>query len=256
MRKPPRILGLDDYGLTLTRLGNLGTRLVHFSLQLKGSRLTALLQFPPRRRDAELRLKLKQQFKTLARRFPEAGLTSRNDRKGSWTLDGQLPSNRIHAFASRPEVAALTITAIAGRSPRRSRPRLAWRCVWGVVAIQVEGRRAGLIDLEDRFLLLRAYDAEDATDRLRREWERYAAPYLNPHGYLVRWQLVSVKDVYTLADDQISEQGTEVFSRIRSAKMKPEYRWFGISKTGKALQPTRRAAKSTAAKRRSRAARG
>jgi len=36
-------------------------------------------------------------------------------------------------------------------------------------------------------------------------------------------------DVYGLGDDQISEQVTEVFSRIRSAKMKPGYRWLGIS---------------------------
>jgi len=256
MRKAPTVLGLDDYGLTLTRLGHLGARSVFFSLQLKGRRLPALLRFPPRRRDAELRVTLKQQFKSLARRFPEAGLSSRDEQKGSWTLDGQLPANRIHALALRPEVTALAITAIDGRSVKRSQPKLAWHCVWGVVAIQVEGRRAGRIDLEDRFLLVKAYDSEDATNRLRREWERYATPYLNPYGYLVRWQLVVVKDVYALGDDEISDHGTEVFSRIRSVKMKPEDRWFGISATSKASRSTRRAAKSTVSKRRSRAVRG
>jgi hypothetical protein len=140
----------------------------------------------------------------------------------------------------------LTITSIEGRSARRSQPKLAWHCVWGVVAIQVEGQRGGRIDLEDRFLLVKAYDAEDATNRLGREWERYATPYLNPYGYLVRWQLVSIEDVYALNDDQLSDHGTEVFSRIRSAKMKPEYRWIGISATGKAFKQTSRATKSTA----------
>jgi hypothetical protein len=163
MRKQPTVRGLNDYGLTLTRLGRLGARSVHFSLQLKGRRLSAILRFKPRRRDLELRVTLKQQFKSLARLFPEASLASRDQQKGSWTLDGQLPASRIHALASRPEVAALTITAIEGRSAKRIQPKLAWHCVWGIVAIQVEGQRGGRIDLEDRFLLVKAYDAEDAT---------------------------------------------------------------------------------------------
>jgi hypothetical protein len=245
MRKPSTVLGLDAYGLTLTGLRRLGSRSVHFSLQLKGRRLSSVVRFPPKRRDAEIRTTLTRQFKTLTKQFPEASLASRNEQKGSWTLDGQLPANRIHSLASRPEVTTLTIKSIEGRSAKHHPRTLGWRCVWGVVAIQVEGHRGSRIDIEDRFLLVKAYDAEDAINRLRREWERYAAPYLNPYGYLVRWQLVSIKDVYALADDDISENGTEVFSRIRSVKMKPEYRWLGIPANRKA-KATSRATKASA----------
>ena len=50
-------------------------------------------------------------------------------------------------------------------------------------------------------------------------------PYMTPAGYLVRWQLISVRDVYTLPDEAIDPRGTEVYSKLRRARMQPEYRW-------------------------------
>ena len=86
------------------------------------------------------------------------------------------------------------------KKPRRQGPR--WFCVWGVVAVQIEERVKGLITLEDRLVLVRAQDEDDAERKLEREWSMYAKPYLNPDGYLVRWQLVNVRDVYELSKAQ------------------------------------------------------
>jgi len=124
----------------------------------------------------KLRAALKQQFKQLAQHFPEALLKSRDERRGSWTLDGTLPARKMWAFASRPEVQGLTIHSIDGRRRIARRPTLGWFCVWGVVAIQIEGRTQGKVDVEDRFVLVKAYDAKDARRRLRQEWSNYARP--------------------------------------------------------------------------------
>lgn len=210
----------------MTELVRLGTCPVKFHLQLKGIALSRIVRFAPRQRDALLRATLKRQFASLDRRFPDAALRSRDAKKGSWTLDGSLPANRISALASRREVASVSVDEVQGRSKRRQRPQLGWWCVWGVVAVQVEGQRSGSVSIEDRFVLVRAYDEEDARRRLQPEWARYANPYLNPSGYLVRWQLLSVKDVYALYDDKLSPAGTEVYSRLRTVRMKPEYRWL------------------------------
>ena len=59
-----------------------------------------------------------------------------------------------------------------------------WFCVWGIVAIQVEGQRSGMMTVEDRFVLVKACDARDAARRLGPAWKSYAAPYLNPDGDL------------------------------------------------------------------------
>lgn len=38
----------------------------------------------------------------------------------------------------------------------------------------------------------------------------YAEPYLTPDGYLVRWQLISIRDVRAPFDEAIVPRGTEV----------------------------------------------
>lgn len=217
------IRGLEDYRLTVGGLGRLGRRTVTFSVQLKGLSLARLLPLSPREREARLRAVLKRQLAKLARRFPQAALRSRNPKKGSWTLDGDLPANQIRRLAVEPDVADVWISAISGSQRYRRRAKKAWFCVWGVVAIQVEGQRSPRMQVEDRLMLVSAYDPQDAIKCLVPAWERYAEPYLNPNGYLVRWQLVEIKDVYALCDERISPQGTEVYSRVRTVKGKPEY---------------------------------
>lgn len=240
------VLGLTDFGLTQAGLTKLGARSVRFSVQLKGLSLARLVRKPPRQRDATLRAALKRQYAQLLRAFPESALTSRDERKGSWSLDGKLPANRIADLASRPEVAWVWVKGIAGRAKRRQRPKLAWFCVWGVVVIQIEGRKSGTVDLEDRLVLVKAYDADDAVKRLRPEWAAYGKPYMNPAGYLVRWKLISVKDVYEVMEEELPRGGTEVYSRLRSSRMKPEYQWLSDpSAPDKALQPTSRAVRAS-----------
>jgi len=127
--------------------------------------------------------------------------------------------------ASRPQVNHLMLDTVEGRRKRLRRSGLGWFSVLGVVAIQVEGQVKDSLDLEDRLMLVKANDPEDAQRRLQRMWSRYAEPYMNSAGYLVRWQLISVRDVYTLPDEAIDPRGTEVYSKLRRARMQPEYRW-------------------------------
>ena len=127
--------------------------------------------------------------------------------------------------ASRPQVNHLMLDTVEGRRKRLRRSGLGWFSVLGVVAIQVEGQVKDSLDLEDRLMLVKANDPEDAQRRLQRMWSRYAEPYMNSAGYLVRWQLISVRGVYTLPDEAIDPRGTEVYSKLRRARMQPEYRW-------------------------------
>lgn len=203
-----------------------------------GVPLAKLIALSASQRDAKLRLTLKRQLATLTLRFPEASLKSRDPKKGSWTLDGTLPANRIRRLATRPEVSELWVNAIEGRS-RYSRPaKEGWFCVWGIVAVQVEGQRSGTITIEDRLVLVKASGVEAAVERLRPNWKEYAEPYLNPAGALVRWQLVEIKDVFELHEDRLAAAGTEVYSRLRTAKLTPHYQWRRSSAPARRLQRT------------------
>ena len=129
------------------------------------------------------------------------------------------------ALAAAPSVARIFITSVEGRVPSQEKPTPHWHCVWGIVAIQVEGQTSGMITLEDRLVAVRAFDPEDAKRSLAPMWRRYAEPYVNPEGQLVRWQLLSIQDVYETYDQAIDPQGTEIFSRLRRVRMKSDYRW-------------------------------
>jgi hypothetical protein len=225
MQRDQRIYGLESYGLTRPALHRLKSTPVSFSVQLKGRPLFGLLKFAPHQRDSELRNTLASQLQRLIQRFPDATLKSRDERRASWTADGVLPAQRISALAASPELQYVSIHAINGR---RKRPlsRETWFCVWGLVVIQIEGRDRGMVDVEDRLVLVKARDRDHARKKLRRDWHDYGEPYLNPYGYLVRWRLVSVVDVYDTNLDSIDPDGAEVYSRIRAMRMKPEYRWL------------------------------
>jgi hypothetical protein len=220
-----KVSGLNDYRLTVASLNGLGARAVTFWLQLKGVSLSVLMPLSPREREARLRPTLKRQLARLTRDFPEANLKSRNHTKGSWTLDGALPANQVRKLARQPEVAKLWVSAIEGRSRPRRRAKKRWFCVWALVAIQIERQRSGTMEVEDRLVLVKALSPDDAVEQLRPTWDEYGEPYLNPEGYLVRWQFIEVKDVFELFDQHISPKGTEVFSRLRTVKVKPKYRW-------------------------------
>jgi hypothetical protein len=213
MRRKPRIWSLDDFQLTLADLRRLGTRSVTLSIQLAGRTVASLWSLPPKARDAELRIALQNQLAILRQRFPNIEFVSRDKKRPSWTIDAVVPARVVRRLATTPQVNHVVVNAIQGRR-KRPRPRtLTWHCVWGIVAVQIEGQAGGLVTVEDRLMLVRGWDKADAQRRLRRTWATYAEPYMNLQGRLVRWQLVEVQDVYEMYDDTIDPRGTEVFSR-------------------------------------------
>jgi hypothetical protein len=149
MPKSPRIIGLDVFGLTGATVLRLGARPVHLSIQLTGETVSKLWHLRPKQRDATLRETLAKQPHHLRRDFPAVEFVSRGKDKPSWTIDAVAPANQLPALASRWSVKTLMIDTIEGRRPRVRRPSLAWFCVCGVVAIQIEGQIKGSLDLED-----------------------------------------------------------------------------------------------------------
>ena len=85
--------------------------------------------------------------------------------------------------------------------------------------------------IEERIVLVKAFSPKDADERLRREWEAYAEPYLNSDGELVRWRMEEIIDVYELGETEIDPKGTEVYSVLTQRRMRPQYEWHPTTKT-------------------------
>ena len=225
MAKRPHIIGLDDFRLTPAALSRSGQRPVRLSIQLAGETPSTLSRLRPKQRNDVLRETLVKQLNRLRREFPSVDFVPRGKNTPSWTIDAVVPANQVVALASGRHVKHVMLDSVEGRQKRFRRSGLGWFCVWGVVAIQIEGHVKGSLDLEDRLVLVKANDASDAQHRLQRMWTGYAEPYLNPDGYLVRWQLISIRDVYALFDETIDPRGTEVYSKLRRVRMRPQFRW-------------------------------
>lgn len=158
--------------------------------------------------------------------WPEAGLKARGNGRRPWTLDGTLPAREVSKVANTPGVDHVYVTRISGLRQKRARRNPGWFCVWGRIAIQIEGKRQGLIDVEDRLVLVKAMNHQQAKAKLSRKWREYSKPYLNVDGEMVRWKLTEVQDVYELFEDEIDSKGTEVYSRLRRQRMRASDRWI------------------------------
>jgi len=137
----------------------------------------------------------------------------------------------------------IRIRSVQGKAMTRSkrRPERFDFCVHARFAIQVEGLTGGMQTYEDRMVLVKAADVDDAVCRLRPQFVRYAEPYLNRSGEMVRWAFEKILDVYETPEREIDARGTEVYR-----KMRPEFVWSGatansaLERTGMALRAPRK----------------
>jgi hypothetical protein len=77
-------------------------------------------------------------------------------------------------------------------------------------------------------MIVKAYSAGDAMSRLGKVFEKYAEPYLNSQGEMVRWQLEKFVDTYLITEGTLDHRGTEVFSTMWRRRMRPEYEWHPL----------------------------
>jgi len=224
---PREITGLDAYGLSPSALARLGSRSVQVLTHLATYDLTpAVVRQRPADRRAFLGRRVNRWLQTARERWPSGTFRITSDTALPSTLTATVHARDVKAILGLPGVASIHVSRIRGlrRRPERRDPD-SWYCVRATVAIQVEAQERGFQTIEDRFVLVKAESDRHAVRRLRREWREYAAPYMNPDDYLVRWQLERVTEVYELFEHELDPNGVEVFSRLGSRRMRREFEW-------------------------------
>lgn len=103
----------------------------------------------------------------------------------------------------------------------RGRGQAPWYAVQARFVIQVEDVTRGMQTYEDRILLVRAWDFDDAVKRLEPEFAHYEQSYFNSDWQIVRWKFERVLDVYKTDLLKIDPHGTEVFSQMKERRMRP-----------------------------------
>lgn len=227
MEKQNKITGLDSFGLSRTAFRKLGSRNVSVVVYLDSYQVTQIvIQKPIKERNSYLKSRARRWTRSLERDWPSDIFNVVSHDKIITEIESTLRAKDVFAIEGRAGIRSVHLSAVKGlkRKPE-PRPSLEYFCVRAKVAIQVEGETRGLQSWEERFVVIKAMDFEDAENRLQREWQEYAAPYMNPEGALVRWKLEEIVDVYSTGETSIDPEGTEIFSSLHNRRMKPEYEW-------------------------------
>jgi hypothetical protein len=230
------VTGLENFMLSPDSFRRLTNRKVQGFVNLRTYAVTpAVRRLTPARRLPYMAARADRWIQGLYRVHPQLSFELKNSTSGTnvrtWS---QLPSTlkvpgtarQICALSHSPGVSSVYITSIAGRRPRPlpSAP-LTWYCVRALVVVRVERATSGNQTTEDRFVLVRASSFEDAKNRIKHQWRKYATPYLNSDGQLVSWSLDKVIDVYDTGETEIDPIGTEVYSKLGQRRMRPQYVW-------------------------------
>src|ERR1700686_1436360 len=104
MRRSVKILGLDDYRLTVAQLGRLGNRPVHLSIQQRGPVMSQLVRLKPKQREKRMSETLQKGLARLRGRWPAAGLSAGGNGRLPWTVDAVVPARQVEGMSKTPDV--------------------------------------------------------------------------------------------------------------------------------------------------------
>jgi hypothetical protein len=172
------IHGADRYGLHSDKdWKKLGALPVDVKVDVYRNPEPGIYRLPISRRRQYMRQRTRRLRGSLLRALGVASPSS----VGSRRLRVRIPANRIPALSRRREVNSISVLRIQGKKPRAvPRPKsIDWYAVRARFAIRIEGKaRHGW---EDRILLVKAADFNEAERRARGEFRRYRSSYLVSH---------------------------------------------------------------------------
>lgn len=232
-KKPASLFYREEFGLaSYAAIRALGKRIIRVMVHLGRGPVESIFHLAPPERCRVRAEWFRVTSERILSRVPLADVRFWRKRPRHMAFTCSLPARLITMLAMQLGVVGISLLAVEGRRPRKERERkfLKWYAVQARFAIQVEGYTRGMQSYEDRILLVKATGCDDAVRRLRREFREYEAPYLNPACEMVRWHFERVLDVQEtfLVNDELNQEGEEIFSQIRERRMRPEYEWHPL----------------------------
>lgn len=234
------IVGLDEYNLTRKELYGLGETPVQVEAYTRNSpdvypgraRFRRLLARSPKERRAAVRQwRIRHCDKLRVALSPRefTVLYYNGDPVG---VRGWLPARDVRRVFTGDEIQTLRLLRIKGMARERSaRKTPEWFAVKARFAKQIEDETKGMQMYEDRILLVKARSPTEAARKAMREFREYEAPTLDVTGHFFRLGFETILDVYDLINSPLDPNGTEVYSEIKTRRMKSAYEWHPACKT-------------------------
>jgi hypothetical protein len=228
------IYELEQYGLTPAEFRRLGTTPVRIKLSIPicpdvypgPSRFRKLLAKSPEERRAGVHAWRVRQYEKLCVEMAPYKFETEYYNGDPVAMRVTVPAKDVRPLLDLLCVDRLNILHIEGR--RRKRPAKrepGWFAVKARFVMQLEDETRGMQDYEDRILLVQARSFKDAERKAMREFRRYGMLTLITTGHFFRWTFEAILDVYETYIDEMDPTGMEVYSEMRTRRLKPEYQW-------------------------------
>lgn len=231
--KMGHIVGLDNWDVDVKQ-SSFKKKKIQANIYLHYPSYQELAEFAPEERVKIIKQTLRdeyQKLKTLFRGVEFVKLGSNTKPRG---ISLTTTFSELKRLEKKTFVGDIFINEIEDAS-RKDFPAV--ESFWSVKArfvIQIENRKSGIEDYEDRILLIKAFSAEEAESKLLKTFDDYAEPYLNSTGHMVRWKFEEFLDTYSTLIETLeefnSDEGVEVFSDIRGRRMRHGTGWNPVKK--------------------------
>ncbi len=218
---------LEDWEFTKEMKSSERTMLV--SVHLKYPKVEDIIHFELHDRKKYRDNFLKKQLEALGKKvkLPEFNLIG--SIKSPRGIKTEISLGELAAIAKLSCVSNVYIGKMQHARKRKVLKELEFFCVKMTVAIQVEGIVTGMQTYEERYVLVKAKDIQDAYRRVAKQEKSYAEPYLNPDCRLVRWKIESYDDCFstgiTDANSFNEYAGNEVYSVLKNRKLNKDRSW-------------------------------
>ena len=222
------VIDLSEWNLTdaeLPGLDNLAK--VHLRLPYPGYK--SLMNHPPAERRRRIAAQIREAFRALKASLGKVAFEKTGTHYRPVGVKVVLPLNQLPALLATAAFKTISIESIEGISRKTPESESFFWSIKARFSIQIENETGGFQGYEDRILLVKAVDEEEAHRKLLPGFDSYAEPYLNSAGLLVRWQFEEFLDAFATdvssLETFLRDEGVEVFSELRNRKLKPEMEW-------------------------------
>jgi len=214
-------------------------RLVKASVITKYPDYSKLFQNTPverKRLIAERRNKSYAKLTKILEKYLFKEIKIRKWKSRSIGIDLEMTLSELKKFFREKTNSEIFIKAIQGATRIKEQKKDIYFCVKTIFQIQIEGRKKGMQDYEERYILVKAMNQAKAEAKLLKAFRNYEIPYLNSDGEFVRWKFESFDDWYSPETEEIVDVsrlgGVEVFSKIKTRKLRPKNIWTVRKGTG------------------------
>lgn len=207
-------------------------RKANVSIHLKYPATKELIKYSPGERRNKIKKELKINFKKLidTKLFENYVLIGTASKPNG--IKTKVPYSVLKKVSRLDVVGTVYINAIS--QAKKIKPAVnpyTFYCVKMTIAIEIEGRKKGVQTIEERFVLVKANSFDSAYKKVEKQKKKYAEPYLNLHGELVRWKIESLDDCFATdinsPEDLNNPEGVEIFSTLKKRRLTAKHAWDG-----------------------------